>query len=103
VSCRASTRNHYILCSTLRIVGESMEEKTEQINLKITWETRQQLEAICRYEGVGMAELIRGWIRDRLAEYKKAKSTKDLLKAAEMGKLPKVRRKPREEEPERDE
>lgn len=56
-----------------------MEKKTQQINLKVTYQMRQQLETICKYEGVGMAELLRGWIRDRLAVYKKAKTTKEIF------------------------
>lgn len=56
-----------------------MEKKLDQINLKVTFGMRRQLEAVCKYEGVGMAELIRGWIRDRLAVYKQAKGTKDIF------------------------
>lgn len=65
------------------ISGESMEKKTEQINLRLTHRIKQQLETICKYEGVDMAELIRGWIRDRLAEYRRARSTKEILQEAE--------------------
>lgn len=56
-----------------------MEKKLDQINLKVTFRMKEQLEAVCRYEGVGMAELIRGWIRDRLTTYRQAKRTKDIF------------------------
>jgi len=63
----------------LYILVKSVEKKTQQINLKVTYKMREQLETLCKYEGVGMAELLRGWIRDRLASYKKAKTTKEIF------------------------
>lgn len=57
----------------------TVEKKTEQINLKVTYPMRAQLEAVCKYEGVDLAELIRGWIREKLREYKRQKTTKELF------------------------
>ena len=57
----------------------TVEKKTEQINLKVTYPMRAQLVAVCKYEGVDMAELVRGWIREKLREYKKQKTTKELF------------------------
>ena len=55
-----------------------MEKKTYQINVKVTPEMRERLEKVARFEGVGVPELVRGWIRAELAAYKIPKSFREL-------------------------
>ena len=55
-----------------------MSKKIEQINVKITFEMKERLESIGKLEGVGVPELVRGWIRDRIAGYKIPKSFREL-------------------------
>lgn len=57
----------------------SVEKKTEQIGFKVTYPMRAEIEAICKHEGVDKAELVRGWIRDKIREYKKNKNTKEIF------------------------
>lgn len=45
-------------------------KKTEQINVHVTVDMRRRLEKVAGLEGVDLPELIRGWIREKLATYK---------------------------------
>ena len=45
-------------------------KKTEQINVHVTLDMRRRLERVASLEGADIPELIRGWIREKLAAYK---------------------------------
>ena len=45
-------------------------KKTEQINIAMTSEMTFMLNAIAHFEGATATELVRGWIRDRITDYR---------------------------------
>jgi len=53
-------------------------KKLEQINVKVTREMKKRLEIIAKFEGVGIPELVRGWIRAKIAAYKIPKIWRDI-------------------------
>ena len=48
-------------------------KKAEQIGIRLTSEMLRDLEIIGQVEGVDKAELVRGWIRERISGYQKDK------------------------------
>jgi len=46
-------------------------KKSQQLNVRLEVSMMTDLELISEVEGVGMAELVRGWIRERIAGYQK--------------------------------
>jgi len=46
-------------------------KKSQQLNVRLEVSMMTDLELISQVEGVGMAELVRGWIRDQIAGYQK--------------------------------
>lgn len=56
----------------------TVSKKLEQINVKVTPEMKERLEKVADVEGVGLPELVRGWIRAELAAYKIPKSFRQL-------------------------
>jgi metal-responsive CopG/Arc/MetJ family transcriptional regulator len=51
-------------------------KKTEQIGIRLTDTMFFDLEVICKIEGVDKAELVRGWIREKISERQKDKRYK---------------------------
>lgn len=50
-----------------------MSKKAEQINIKVTPAMKFEIETVAFYEGASVTELIRGWIRARISEYRRNK------------------------------
>jgi len=48
-----------------------MEKRTQVIGIRLTALVRRELDLISRLEGTTIAELVRGWIRDKVREYQK--------------------------------
>jgi len=53
------------------LLEDTKMSKTEQMNIKITLDMRDMLEAIGVFEGLDPNELVRGWIADKIGEYRK--------------------------------
>ena len=65
-------------------------EKTQQINLKITFQMREMLRAIGEFEGQDVNELIRSWIAAKVAEYRKDKLFQRELLAGHLKIVPEL-------------
>ena len=62
-----------------------MSKKTQQLNIRLTPEMLVELEEIAEYERAGVAELLRGWIRDRVSKYRESKRFQAWKKRKEEG------------------
>ncbi|MBA7652697.1 hypothetical protein ES703_60536 [subsurface metagenome] len=55
-------------------------KKSEQIGIHVTLQMKKRLDKVATFEGVDLPELIRSWIREKLAAYRIPKSYNQLKK-----------------------